>query len=222
MAASKKRVRRVPRGSLSRDRIVDAALELVDRGGIEELSMPKLARHLGVGVMSLYSHVESKDDLLDALVQRVLEAVAPPTGGDWRESIRRHFGELRAALCDHPGIGAVLTHKNVAVPAVFDILEGNLAVLRAGGLTPDDTVTTYYTLLAFTLGFVSWELPRTHKIDQEEYARRWQVGIDQLDADEYPTLHELASTLPNAAAGRQFDRGLERLLGSHSWLPHLT
>lgn len=213
MAAREPQDERARRGSLSRDRIVDAALELVDASGVEELSMPKLARRLGVGVMSLYTHIESKDDLLDALVQRVLETVEPPRGDDWRESMRRHFSELRAALCDHPGIGAVLTHKNVTVPAVFDILEANLAALRAGGLTPEDAVTTYYTCLAFTLGYVSWELPRIHTIDPSEYARRWRAGLAELDTNDYPTLHELADALANAAAPHQFDVGLERVLG---------
>ncbi len=175
--------------------------------------MPKLARQLSVGVMSLYTHIDSKDDLLDALVQRVLETVDPPRDGDWRESLRHHFNELRIALCDHPGIGAVLARKNVAVPAVFDLLEANLAVMRGGGLTPEDAVTTYYTCLAFTLGFVSWELPRTHRIDQDEYARRWRAGLAELDTNDYPTLHQLADALPDAVGPRQFDVGLERILG---------
>ena len=66
---------RAPRGTLTRERVVDAAMALIDSGGVDALSMPKLARQLGVGAMSLYGHIESKDDLLDAVVQRVLAQV---------------------------------------------------------------------------------------------------------------------------------------------------
>lgn len=211
----KPRPKRMPPGSLSRERVVDAALELVDTGGVETLSMPKLARHLGVGVMSLYTHIDSKDDLLDALVQRVLAQLdLPDDSADWRETLRAHFHDLRAALLAHPGLGAVLAHKNVTVPAVFDVLEANLAVLASAGLSEADCVSLYYALLTYTLGFVSWELPRTHTISEAEYGRRWRAAVDGLDAVDYPTLHAMVDTLATAASDRQFAFGLDRLVGA--------
>src|SRR4051794_21061960 len=72
---------RVPRNTLSRAGIVDAALALIDAEGLEAVTMPKLAERLGVGTMSLYRHVSDKDDLIDAAAERVMSDVEVP-GGD--------------------------------------------------------------------------------------------------------------------------------------------
>lgn len=205
---------RVPRGTLTRERVVDAAMALIDSGGVDALSMPKLARQLGVGAMSLYGHVESKDDLLDAVVQRVLESLPTPWGDDWRSRLCSHFHDLRAALTQHPGVGMVLASKNVAVPAVFDLLERTLADLAASGLSDEESAHLYYDLLAYTLGFVAWELPRTHAVSPTEYAARWRTAVGQLDEREYPTIHRLLDALTTVASDTQFDGGLDRIIGS--------
>ncbi|MGH9264417.1 MAG: TetR/AcrR family transcriptional regulator [Acidimicrobiales bacterium] len=211
MTASEQRSR-VRRGTLSHARVVDAALVLIDAEGVDALSMPKLARHLGVGVMSLYTHVKSKDALLDAVVERVLSELPEPRGDDWRARLRSHFGDLRAALVAHPGLGMVLASKNVAVPAVFDVLERALGDLTAAGLPDQESAHLYYDLLVYTIGFVAWELPRTHAIPQAEYASRWRSAIASLDEARYPTLHQLADALTTVATDQQFHDGIDRII----------
>ena len=205
---------RVPRGTLNRERIVDAALDLIDEAGTEALSMPKLARHLGVGVMSLYTHVKNKDDLLDAIVQRVLVSLPPPTGDGWQERIRSHFATLRDAFLAHPGLGIVFMTKNVATGAVLDLLETNLAELTDAGVPDDEAVHLYYAMLTYTLGFVAWEIPRTQALPSDEYPRRWQAAIDTTGTSTHPTLHRLAETLVSVASPSQYDDGLRRLTNS--------
>src|SRR5436305_8634489 len=79
--------RRVP---LSRERVLHAALSLVDEGGIESLSMRKLGQALGVEAMSLYRYVDNKDNLLDGIVNLVLEEFELPSAGeDWEAAIRQ-------------------------------------------------------------------------------------------------------------------------------------
>jgi TetR/AcrR family transcriptional regulator, tetracycline repressor protein len=205
---------RVPRGTLTRDRIVDAALELIDDAGTEALSMPKLARHLGVGVMSLYTHVDNKDDLLDAIVERVLVSLPRPTGDGWEERIRSHFAALRTAFLAHPGLGTVFATKNVATAAVLDLLETNLAELTDAGIPDGEAVHLYYAMLTYTLGFVAWEIPRTQTHSAEEYARRWRAVIDTTSTTTHPTLQRMADTLVSVASPSQYDDGLRRLTGS--------
>lgn len=207
---------RAPRGTLTRDRIVDAALELIDADGVEALSMPKLAKRLGVGVMSLYTHVDSKDDLLDSVAQRVLAGLPAPSGGDWQTRLACHFRDLRAALTRHPGLGMVLATKNVAVPAVFDLLEQTLSDLTASGVGDEESAHLYYDLLAYTLGFVAWELPRTHAVSAEEYATRWRTAVGDLDERDYPTIHRLVDALTTVASDAQFDGGVQRIIRSRS------
>lgn len=203
---------RAPRGTLTRQRIVDAALQVIDGEGIEGVSMPKLAKQLGVGVMSLYSHVNSKDDLLDAVAQHVLASLPSPSGDDWQARLTCHFRDLRAALVHHPGLGNVLATKNVAVPAVFELLEQRLSDLIASGVGDEEAAHLYYDLLVYTLGFVAWELPRTRAMSRGEYARRWRYAVDQLDEADHPTLHRLVDALTTVASDAQFEGGLRRII----------
>ena len=85
-ATDAKRVRRRP---LSRKRVLDAAIALADDGGIDALSMRRLARELGVEAMSLYNHVANKDEILDGIVEVIAgETELPPDGTEWKAAIR--------------------------------------------------------------------------------------------------------------------------------------
>ena len=191
---------------------MSAALEIVDADGVEALSMPKLAEHLGVGVMSLYTHVDSKDDLLDAITHEVLLGLPVPVGDDWQTRLASHFHDLRAALVRHPGLGMVLATKNVAVPAVFALLEQRLSDLTSSGVGDAESAHLYYDLLAYTLGFVAWELPRTRAMSPDEYVRRWRDAVDELDEEEHPTVHRLVDALTTVASDEQFERGVRRMI----------
>src|SRR2546421_7781002 len=88
---------------LSRGRILQAALELADEGGIEALTMRKLGQLLGFEAMSLYNHVANKDDLLRGIVDLVLDETEPPAPeGDWSTAIRSSALSVHAALTRHP------------------------------------------------------------------------------------------------------------------------
>jgi len=86
---------RRPRGPLSREEIIKGAFELVEAESVEELSMPRLARHLGVGVTSIYWYFRSKEELLDALTEQAVrrfEELMPEFGGcSWDEHLRQYF-----------------------------------------------------------------------------------------------------------------------------------
>src|SRR3954466_977987 len=78
-----------PRTPLSRERVLLAAIDRADAGGVAALSMRTLGRELGVEAMSLYNHVANKDDLLDGMVDLVFGEIGlPPTGGDWETAHR--------------------------------------------------------------------------------------------------------------------------------------
>ena len=77
------------RAPLTRDRVLRAAIALADEHGIDKLTMRGLGRELGVEAMSLYNHVGSKDDILDAMIDLVVEDIAvPPAGTYWKDAIR--------------------------------------------------------------------------------------------------------------------------------------
>src|SRR5262245_12846195 len=124
---------RRPWGSLTREAVVEGALELVDSHGLEDLSMPRLARHLGTGVMTLYGHVANKADLLDALAERVLADLEAVEGrpDEWEEDLADHMRRLRQVVLRHPALGAVLAAHGLTTPSVFRNLEAALRLLRS-------------------------------------------------------------------------------------------
>src|SRR5260370_24938960 len=92
-----------PRLPLSRDRILQAALDLADDGGIEALTMRKLGQVLGFEAMSLYNHVANKDDVLDGILDLVLDETEPPSpAGAWPTASRSSANSVRQALTRHP------------------------------------------------------------------------------------------------------------------------
>lgn len=205
---------RLPWGSLTREVVVDAALELVDREGLEALSMPRLARHLGTGVMTLYGHIANKADLVDALAERVLADLETVQGqpGDWDGALAEHMRHLRQVILRHPALGAVLAARGLPTPSVFRDLEACLGLLRSAGFDGRTAVQIYYSLLTYTLGFLAWEIPRVHRQPATAYHQQWRSALDALPATEYPNLHDLSGQLADAASDSQFEAGLDALL----------
>jgi TetR/AcrR family tetracycline transcriptional repressor len=217
MGKAQERPRR-PWGTLTRDAVIDAALGLVDREGLDALSMPRLAAELDTGVMTLYGHIANKADLIDALAERVLADVEAADGepGGWDRHLAAHMRRLREAVLRHPALGAVLAARGLTTPSVFRHLETGLGLLRAAGFEPRTAVEIYYALFTYTLGFLAWEIPRVHRQPPADYARQWAESLASLPDADYPTLHELADQLPTAAGDTQFEAGLAALLNGFS------
>jgi TetR/AcrR family transcriptional regulator, tetracycline repressor protein len=210
------RASRVPRNTLSRGRIVEAALALLDAEGFEAVTMPAVARHLGVGTMSLYRHVADKDDLIDAVTEHVLGRVAVPDGepDDWERRVVGYLRALREAAIAHPALSRIIAQRGLTVGPVFDQLEAVHAVLRAAGFSDLDAVRAFYTLLTYVLGFIVWELPRVHQQPAETYTAAWNDAVDGLSPAAYPSLHALRRHLTTVASPEQFEYGLEHLVRS--------
>jgi AcrR family transcriptional regulator len=213
-AAAAKRSTRVPRNTLSRGRIVDAALRLIDAEGLEAVTMPRVAAYLGVGTMSLYRHVEDKDDLFDAVAAQVLSGVSVPEGdpNDWEGRVVGYLRSLRDQAIAHPALASILAERGLTVGPVFDQLEEAHGVLRAAGFSDIDAVRTFYALFTYVFGFVIWELPRVRQQPATSYTAAWNNSLDELDPDAYPNLHALRKPLTTAASPDQFDYGLNHLI----------
>src|SRR5215472_15937965 len=106
---------RRPRGSLTREAVVDAALALVDAEGIDALSMPRLARQVDAGVMTLYHYVGSKSELLEAVALRAIAEVRlRDLHARDASAILLDWGRrMREVLLAHPGVAGVLAHQSV-------------------------------------------------------------------------------------------------------------
>src|SRR3954469_9872529 len=103
--------------SLTRERVAETALELVDREGIDGLSMRRLADALGVGTMTLYGYFRSKRELLDAVVDAaVTDRPVPPAEADWREQLRALVLGARRNLLRHPALVEIRVRQPVLQP----------------------------------------------------------------------------------------------------------
>ncbi|HKN92567.1 MAG TPA: TetR/AcrR family transcriptional regulator C-terminal domain-containing protein [Acidimicrobiia bacterium] len=207
---------RVPRNTLSRAVIVAAALALVDEEGLEALTMPRLGTHLGVGTMSLYRHIEGKDDLLDGVAAQVLSGVTVPSGAsdDWEGRVVGYLRSLRAEALRHPALARILADRGLTVGPVLEQLETVHGVLRTAGFSDLDAVRAFYSLLTYVFGSLMWELPRVHLQPPAAYAAAWHRALDGLDATTFPNLTALRAELLTSASADQFDYGLEHLVSA--------
>lgn len=147
------------RGALTRDRVLTEALALLDRDGLDALTMRRLAAHLGVSPMALYNHVGGKQDLLRGVAQTLLaQATFAIDHPDWRERIRACFRELRRLCLASPAAIPLMEAADVAPLAVFRPMEVTLAALEEIPLDRADALRAYFLLVNFTLGQVSYEI----------------------------------------------------------------
>src|SRR3954463_12344445 len=132
-----------PRLPLTRDRVLEAAIRLADEGGIESLTMRKLARELGVEAMSLYNHVANKGDLVESIVDVVLEEIELPSGGeDWERAIRQCAPSAHKTLVRHPWACSLVmssSRTNFMESPRLRYMEWLLRRLREAGFSPQLT-----------------------------------------------------------------------------------
>jgi TetR/AcrR family transcriptional regulator, tetracycline repressor protein len=160
---SSKSEKRRPAGAkartLNRGRVLEEALALLDREGVQGLTIRKLADQLGVTPMAIYNHVADKKDLLETVAKAVIEGAqfAQP-GGEWHERIRNCFRELRRVCLAHPSIIKITQMPGIAPTAVFHPMHITLAALEEIGLSHQDAMRAHFLLLNFVLGQVSYEV----------------------------------------------------------------
>ena len=209
------RPRRGRRGTLSRERVLRAALELADEGGLESLTMHAIGRRLGVQAMSLYRHVENKEDLLDGLVELVVSEVELPmtTPAHWKAAMRQRATSARRVFARHPwAIGLVESRRRMGVVTLRHH-EWVLGVLIGAGFSPVMAARAYNLLDSYVYGFALQEPSLTYG-SPEEHAEVGQATLRQVAPDEYPHLARVAREFIEAGTeyGAGFEFGLELIL----------
>ena len=158
---------------LSRDGIVRTAIELIDEQGIGAVSMRVLAARLGVEAMSLYKHIGNRDQLLDAVAERIVgelsddaEVPRSPDGGDWRPYLTGLAFGIRRYARSHPHAFPIVATRPTEAPWInpplrsVDWIESFLRSLRQVGFTDEQTLFAYRSFNSFLLGFLSWRRAR--------------------------------------------------------------
>jgi TetR/AcrR family transcriptional regulator, tetracycline repressor protein len=189
-------VRRAPRGTVSREDIIVAAVKVVRAGGYEQLTIRGLAAGLGVAPMSLYRHIRGKDDLLDEVVDRLLAPAWRPAvaAGDWRAWVSEAADRLRQFLVAQPAALYVYLRHPVVSPAAVERMDAMMGVLRRAGVDEQTARRAYGAVHTYTIGFAALEASRA----------RGTPG--------HPDASDLARQLAAYTSAGQFIGGLRYLL----------
>ena len=142
------------RQPLHRDRVLQVAIDLADRNGLEALSMRKLGQELGVEAMALYRHVRSKDDLFDGIAELIVDEIdRPDPTGDWKADLRAQVMAARQVMLRHPWARRVLEERGTGGLASIGYIESVLAILREGRFSLDLAHHALHVLDSRIFGF---------------------------------------------------------------------
>ena len=205
------RKRREP---ISREAIVKAAIALLDREGLNALSMRRLGDELGAGAASLYWHVGSKDGLLDLVLDEIIgENETPePDPARWREQLKEVARVQRRVSLRHPYVVRISIGRIPMGPNALRYSERVLAILRAGGLPPRLAVQGYLLLIATVNGFTVDETgvedgaaPDRDPARLQEAADLARDYIASLPAGMFPNMTGLADEFALADPDERFE-----------------
>jgi TetR/AcrR family tetracycline transcriptional repressor len=216
MALATSTTRSRPRGSLTREEIIKAALALLDEHGPGALSMRRLADRLGVAPNALYTHVRGKADLIDGLIDQVYAGLTlqPDPSGDWTQQLATLSQDVRQHLLAHPAVVPYALQQPGLGPHSLRLGEAIYDILRPAGFSDQAVVGTVYALLTYILGFVALEVPRAGADSQtsDEFVRRMWAFFAALPPGEFPHTVELAAQLARISTDDQFQFGIRTFL----------
>jgi AcrR family transcriptional regulator len=199
------------RTGLTAEQVARAALDFLDRNGLEALSMRRLAAELGVGAMTLYGYYRSKDELLEAVVDAAVSGVRPALDAKdpWRDQLTTLMRDARHAIGRHPALARLRATRPVLRPEALRFAEASLAILRGAGFDDRVAALSFRLLFTYVFGFVTFS-PAEH--DREAVAEA-EHAIRALPTRDYPNLTAAGPETAAAMGGDEaFDYGLARIL----------
>lgn len=147
-----------PRTPLTTRRVLEAAIDLVDRQGLGALTMRRLGSALGVEAMSLYKHVANKEALLHGMVDRIIGQIAiPDEGVPWRDAMTQRAASARDVLGRHAWVIGLMESETAAGPNSMRYLDAIIGSLRAAGFSMEDAGRAFTVLDSYVYGHVIQE-----------------------------------------------------------------
>jgi AcrR family transcriptional regulator len=210
------RARTEPRIPLTRDSIIDAALRVLDRSGIDGLSMRRVAEEVGTGVASLYWHVHNKEELLQLLNERLVSEIVlpPPDPSRWQEQLKAVARQMRAGAHRHRDGARLTLGRLPSAPAIARFSEWLFELLTPLDI-PDrviayvgDIASLYVGAYAFeeSLGIAS---PTGEDLPAERIVAMLRAYLLSLPAEQFPHVHRAVDDLFAGDADERFEFGLD-------------
>ncbi len=207
---------RVP---LTQEAILDAALRVLDRDGMDGLSMRRVADELHTGPASLYWHVRNKDELLQLLFERVTEEVVlpEPDPARWQEQGRELARQMRATMNQHRDIARISLGRIPSGPAIARLGEWLFALLRPVGV-PDQVIAYAGDLVGLYVGAFAFEeslglaSPTGENLAPDQIVEMFRGYVESLPADRFPNVRDAANLLFDTDIDARFEFGLDVII----------
>lgn len=212
LPAAEPKARREP---LTRERIIRAALGIMDEQGLEAVTMRHIGRELSVEAMSLYNHVKDKEDILGGICELVLSEFRIPDADEWTEACRQGAREYRRLLLAHPNVVTLMTERTAPITSTDALRawEFALDVFQRAGLSERDSVKTFHVFGGYIIGFVTMELGLIiGRHDDEEHLRAHEELARLLSSADLPCLRGALPHFVEVTADEQFEFGLDLLV----------
>ncbi|WP_454197811.1 TetR/AcrR family transcriptional regulator C-terminal domain-containing protein [Nocardia sp. Marseille-Q1738] len=205
-------------GPVTRAAVLAAALEIIDRDGVDGLSMRRLAEAVGRDPMVIYRHVPNKAAVLDGVAEIVFQQLSVDIAApDWAAQLRVVARDFRRLALAHPRVVPLLVTRPLATPlglrpsAVVRPLEDILQLLTRAGFSGADALHIYRAVFGFLYGHVLNELQEIVE-RPEETDDVLRLGLHRLPIGQFPLLRELAPVLAAYDGAAELERGLDILL----------
>ncbi|ORA09024.1 TetR/AcrR family transcriptional regulator C-terminal domain-containing protein [Mycobacterium asiaticum] len=206
------------RVALTRERVLQAALQIVDTEGVEALSMRRLAQAVDREAMSLYRYAENKAALLDGIVELVLSELAIDAGAaDWRAELCELARNFRRLALAHPNVVPLLVTRPLATPlglrppGLLRPLEDFLELLVSAGFTAPQALHAYRLFFGFLNGHILDELQEVVENPEEtDYLLR--LGLHRLPLSQFPKIRAVASELAHYDGAAHLDQGVNMMI----------
>lgn len=206
------------RPPLTHQRLLTAALRVIDAEGLEALTMRRLGRELSRDPMALYRYAANRAALLDGVVELVLSRfVIPVDVQDWRQQLRVTAHEFRRLALDHPHVVPLLVTRPLSTPlglrplGTLRPLEQMLGMLIGAGFSSSDALHVYRAYFGFLHGHVLTELQEL-VVDPDETDDLLRLGLHRLPPLEFPHIRSLATALAEYDGSAELDQGLDLML----------
>ncbi len=203
---------RLPRGALDRETVVAAALEIGDRDGLAGVTMARVAEALGGSPMSLYRHLQDKQELLDAVADLALSE-SPVIAQDrrpWRVRLEEFALESRRVALRHPALVEIVLENSVQGPRAAAVGLGIIALLREAGFDEDSAIRGFMALRNHVIGAMAWEVSR-FRGGSKEFAQEMVDSLVHEDTPADSPLRRFSEVLTEDPEA-QFMFGVSRLL----------
>jgi AcrR family transcriptional regulator len=204
--------------TLSREAIVDAAIEVLDAEGLAAVTMRRVAQLLGTGPASLYAHVADKDEMVAAVLDRVISEVSIPDPidpGRWQEQLKELCRSARATYHRHRDVARASLGNVPTGEGSLPVMNAMVGILLAGGVSPQvaslstDILALYLTASAFEESLGTFPSTPEAKVVFHDELKHFFAS---LPADRFPHLVAMAEPLTSGDGDHRFEFGLDILV----------